>query len=97
MLGVVAVLYQTHAGALAKVQDHLLPYYYGTAGHESIFAFLVRNWKNLLNLFVPFQIPGDTTAMVILVLAVIGGLALFRGFLRARDANALRAASTASA
>ncbi len=94
VLGVVAVLYQTHAGALAKVQDHLLPYYYGTAGHESIFAFLVRNWKNLLNLFVPFQIPGNTTAMVILVLAVIGGLALFRGFLRARDAAALRAAST---
>jgi len=94
VLGVVAILYKTHAGALAEIQNHLLPYYYDPKGHESIPAFLIRNWKNLINLFAPFQIFSDIAALVILALAAVAAGALLRAFLYARDDASIRPAST---
>lgn len=94
VLGVIAYLYQTHAGRLAEIQNHLLPFYYDPKGHESIGAFLVRNWTNLLDRFLPYDLASDAVALALLALAVVAGLALLRSFLRACDAAALPAAAT---
>jgi hypothetical protein len=83
---VIAVQYETHAGRLAQIQAHLLPYYYNPAGHESISLFLSRNVKNLINLFFPYQISSNAAALVIFACAALACLALLVRFLRNRDA-----------
>ena len=94
VLGVIAALYEIHAGSLAQIQGHLLPYYYDPAGRESIPGFLIRNWRNLVNWFLPFEISGNIAALSLLAAAIAGGLALVRGYFRQNDANAVRASST---
>lgn len=79
MLGAIATLYITHASLKAEIQGHLVPYYYAPAGAESIPYFLMRNWKNLLNLFLPFEVIGDVPALVLLALAGAGAVMLFIG------------------
>ncbi|MDQ1469174.1 MAG: Dolichyl-phosphate-mannose-protein mannosyltransferase, partial [Bryobacterales bacterium] len=87
-------LYQLHAGRLAQIQGHLLPYYYNPQGHESVAVFLLRNWKNFLNLFSPYQIPSDSVAFGVLILALFSGLLVAALLRRAHDAAALRASWT---
>lgn len=86
-------LYREHAGKLAlSQQDHLIPFYYDPNGKETAAAFVLRNWKNFVNLFSPHQISADAMALVVLMLALAGGLlsaaALWR---RAHDVSAVRA------
>ena len=69
VVAVIYTLYKVHAGPLAQIQGHLLPYYYDPAGHETVTAFLLRNWKNFVNLFSPFEIANDATAVGLLTLA----------------------------
>jgi hypothetical protein len=71
--GVIYTLYKVHAGPLAQIQGHLIPYYYDPAGHETVIAFLLRNWKNFINLFSPFEISSAAVAVGILILALVGG------------------------
>ncbi|HTA41678.1 MAG TPA: hypothetical protein VK789_04470 [Bryobacteraceae bacterium] len=92
---VVVVLYETHANLKAVIQGHLLPFYYDPKGTESVPAFLIRNWKNMLNLFLPWQISSDSVALVLFAISVLCGLALLPGFFRGRDASAVRASWTA--
>ncbi len=87
-------LYRVHAGPLAQIQSHLLPYYYAPHGRETAASFLLRNWKNFVNLFSPFRISSDTAAFGILILALIGGLFSARLLRGARDAAAVRASWT---
>ena len=94
VLGVIALLYETHAGVKAAIQGHLLPYYYDPAGTESISLFLVRNFRNLLNLFLPYQVSGNPATVVIFVLAVGVGATLLARFARNRDAVARRGSWT---
>lgn len=72
--GVILTLYFVHAGRLAQIQPHLLPYYYDPKAHETVTAFLLRNWKNFLNLFSPFAISSSAFAIGVLILAVGGAL-----------------------
>jgi len=74
VIAVILTLYGVHAGALAQIQNHLLPYYFDPHGHETVTAFLLRNWKNFVNLFSPYQISSDTVAIGVFILALIGGL-----------------------
>jgi hypothetical protein len=92
--GVIVFLFQTHAGALAQIQGHLVPYYYDPMGQEKVSSFLIRNWKNLVNLFLPFQISSDAVALALLALSVAGGLALLGGLLRSGNDTAVRASWT---
>jgi hypothetical protein len=78
---IIYTLYKVHAGRWAQIQNHLLPYYYDRHGHETIAAFLLRNWKNFVNLFSPFQISSNAVAIGMLVLAIAGTL-LMAVFLR---------------
>jgi uncharacterized membrane protein len=91
---VIVYLYETHANLKAEIQDHLLPYYFDPAGHESVAAFLVRNVRNLINLFSPYEVSGNIAAMVIFTLAAIAAVALLVGFLRAPDGRTRRASWT---
>ena len=83
---VMAALYVIQGHINANIQQHLLTYYYDPAGSESIEAFLLRNWKNLINLFLPWRISGDAGALIILVLVIAGSLAMGVVLMRARDA-----------
>jgi hypothetical protein len=68
-------LYRLHASRLAaSQQDHLVPYYYDPNGREAAAAFLLRNWKNFLNLFSPYQLSSDWVALGVLIVALIGGI-----------------------
>ena len=51
-------------------KDHLLPYYYDPNGRETVIAFLLRNWKNFVNLFSPWRISSDAVALGVLILAL---------------------------
>jgi hypothetical protein len=74
VVAAIGTLYLVHAGRLAKIQGHLLPYYFDPNGQETMTAFLLRNWKNLVNLFSPFAISSDAVALGVLIVAVAGGL-----------------------
>jgi len=71
---VIYTLYKVHAGQLAQIQGHLIPYYYDPHGLETVSSFLLRNWKNFVNLFSPFQIESEWVALGVLILALIAGL-----------------------
>jgi hypothetical protein len=94
VFGVIAYLYLSHASSMAAIQGHLLPFYYDPKGFESIPAFLIRNWRNLLDLFLPYDLSSNAAAVAVLAGSVIAAVVLLRAFLRARDAAAIRAAST---
>jgi 4-amino-4-deoxy-L-arabinose transferase-like glycosyltransferase len=74
VIATIVTLYEVHAGRLAQIQGHLLPYYFDPKGHESMAAFLVRNWKNFVNLFSPFPVSHDAVAVGILIAALAGAL-----------------------
>jgi hypothetical protein len=82
ILVTIATLYSVHAGRLAEVQGHLLPFYYTPHGPENVAAFLTRNWKNLLDWFSPVAIPVPA-ALALLAAGVIGGVVSVRAALRA--------------
>jgi hypothetical protein len=94
VFGVIAWLYLSHASSMAQIQNHLLPFYYDPKGFESIPAFLIRNWRNLLNLFLPYDLSSNAAAGAVFAGALIAAVVLLRAFLRACDAAAMRAAST---
>lgn len=91
---VIAVQYTTHAGRLAQIQAHLIPYYYNPAGHEPISTFLLRNVKNLINLFFPYQISSTSAALLIFICATVACLGLLVHVLRHGDGAAIRASWT---
>jgi hypothetical protein len=68
----IVTLYLVHAGRLATIQGHLLPYYYDPSGHETMVAFLFRNFRNFVNLFSPFAISSGAVAIGVLILALTG-------------------------
>jgi len=74
VVAVIYTLYQVHAGPLAQIQGHLIPYYYDPAGRETVTAFLLRNWTNFVNLFSPFEISSGAVAVGLLILALAGGI-----------------------
>jgi hypothetical protein len=85
-------LYKVHASKLGQAQEaHLVPFYYDPNGHETAAAFLIRNWKNFVNLFSPLQLSSDAAALAVLILAVIAGLWLSA---RARKTTGVRASWT---
>ena len=65
----VAALYFSHANRLAVIQSHLLPYYFDPKAQESATGFLLRNWRNFLNLFSPFEVSAAAAIGVLLVAA----------------------------
>ena len=73
VVAAIFTLYSVHAGPAGANTDHLLPYYYDPSGHETVTAFLLRNWKNFLNLFSPYAISSDAVALGVLILALAGG------------------------
>jgi hypothetical protein len=85
------ILYRVHAGQLAQIQSHLLPYYYDPHGRENAASFLLRNWNNFVNLFSPWRISSDGAAFGILILALIGGLLSAVSWWRSSDVTAARA------
>jgi len=85
-------LYRVHASRLALSQQaHLAPFYYDPNGHEAVGAFLIRNWKNFINLFSPLGISSDAAALGVLILAATAGIWLS---VRARDTTGVRASWT---
>jgi hypothetical protein len=84
IVAAIATLYLVHAGNLAEIQGHLLPYYHDPAGAESAAAFLLRNNRNLLNLFLPWRISSDVVALVLSLCAFATGLIAIRGAVSAR-------------
>jgi hypothetical protein len=86
----IATLYFVHAGDLAEIQGHLLPFYHDPKGAETAVAFLLRNSRNLLNLFLPWQISNDTIAIVVAGLAVAAGALALAAKHRIQDALAMR-------
>ncbi|HEY3824762.1 MAG TPA: hypothetical protein VGL82_09395 [Bryobacteraceae bacterium] len=86
-------LYREHASRVALAQqDHLMSFYYDPNGNETVAAFLLRNWKNFVNLFSPHQISADAMAFVVLMLALAGGLFSAAALLRrTQDVSAVRA------
>jgi hypothetical protein len=78
----IATLYFAHAHLLAEIQGHLLPFYFDKGGHETVAAFLIRNWKNLLDWFSPASIPVPA-ALGLLALALIAGFLSVRADRRA--------------
>lgn len=91
---VIVILYKTHANLKAVIQPHLAPFYFDPSGTETISAFLIRNWKNLLNLFLPWQTSGDVAAIAIFLLAAISGIGLLLRLFSAREKSALQASWT---
>lgn len=82
---VIVILYETHANLNAVIQPHLAAYYFYPNGTESIPAFLLRNWKNLLNLFLPWQTSSDSAAIAVFGLAAASGVVLLVSLFRKRD------------
>lgn len=82
---VMAALYVVQGHINANIQQHLLPYYYDPKGQESIAAFLLRNWKNLIDLFLPWRVSTDAVAVILLGLVIAGGLVMVVVLLRAAD------------
>ncbi len=78
IVATVVALYFSHAQNLAQIQGHLLPYYLNGASTESAAAFLLRNWKNLLNLFSPFTVKTNAVAVAVLMVSLAGGIWLAR-------------------
>jgi hypothetical protein len=74
VIAVIGTLYKVHAGRLAQIQGHLIPYYYDPKGHETVTSFLVRNWMNFVNLFSPYQLSSVAAALGVLILALAGGV-----------------------
>lgn len=85
VLVVVYILYATHAGALAQIQGHLVPYYLDDNSDESVPSFIWRNGINLVNLFSPFPVPGGILFAGFLAGLLIIGTAT--AFLLVRSAN----------
>lgn len=83
---VMAALYFIQGHINANIQQHLVAFYYDPQNRESIPAFLLRNWKNLINLFLPWRISGDAAALILFALVIAGGLALVVALVRAADA-----------
>jgi hypothetical protein len=79
LLVTIAVLYGSHAGHLANIQGHLLPYYFDSNGRESMLAFVVRNNKNFLNQFLPVRIGSEALALVISLAGIVTCLLLKMG------------------
>jgi hypothetical protein len=90
----ILIQYKTHAGNLAEIQNHLLPYYFNPHGRETIGAFLLRNWTNFLNLFSPFPISSAAVAFAVLLLGLIGFLLTADLFNRWKDAARRQASAT---
>jgi len=82
ILATIATLYFVHAGRLAQVQGHLLPFYFRPHGPESVAGFLTRNWKNLLDWFSPVAVPVPV-ALVTLAIGIGAGVVSIRAGLRA--------------
>lgn len=80
VIACVAALYFVHVRSQAGIQKgHLLAYYFNPAGSETAVTFLLRNWKNLINLFLPFAVPTNVIAAGVLVASLacvlwLGGL-----------------------
>jgi hypothetical protein len=89
----IGTLYFVHAGRLAQIQSHLLPYYFDPQGHETATAFLLRNWTNFLNLFSPWKMSSGF-AVAILIVVLIGGVFSLISLRRTKDAAATRASWT---
>ncbi len=94
VIGTIATLYLVHAGQLAEIQGHLLPYYHDPKGTETAAAFLLRNSRNLLNLFIPWRITSDIAALAAGILAIAAGVVVIFGIRRTRDAISTRATWT---
>jgi hypothetical protein len=94
VIAVVAVLYRVHVHLHAEIQNHLLPFYFDPMGKESVPSFLIRNWKNFLDLFLPFRIQSDGVAIGALVMGFAGAAFLVIRFSRNASVATVRASST---
>jgi hypothetical protein len=74
ILATIGTLYFGHAGNLATIQGHLIPYYFDPHGKESVLAFVLRNSRNFLNLFLPFEIVKPAAAVAFGIAAMLAGV-----------------------
>jgi len=66
----------SHFGTQVRAYDHLPTYYFRPDGAESAIDFLLRNLRNELNWFLPWQIPDGTAFYAVLVLLIAGAAAI---------------------
>jgi hypothetical protein len=78
VIATIAILYGTHAGALATIQNHIPDYYYDPRTRESVVAFVLRNSRNFLRLFLPFDISNAIVVLGIGLFAIAVGLVTVR-------------------
>lgn len=78
VLGLMTYEYFSHGEKYAVMQGHLLSFYYGGAEAESVGEYLLRNLRNLFNLFSPWPAPDGPVFLAILAgLLLAAGVALW--------------------
>ncbi len=91
ILAFILAQYEFHAKRFVTIQPHLIPYYFDRHGQETVQHFLLRNWKNFVNLFSPFPVSSDLAALGILAAIMAAGIAsgvlLQRAARRGSDAH----------
>lgn len=86
----ILTIYTIHARTLSGYIGHLLPFYFNPSGTESVPMFLLRNWRNFLNLFLPFP-ASRNGAIAFLVAGLIAGVVVAKA--RLKDQNPDRSAT----
>jgi hypothetical protein len=93
VVGTAYLLYWLHVHDRAGIFGHLLTFYYDPSGKEQLGSYLLRNWENLVNLFLPFQVSNGAVAIGLFVAGLIG-VALYVFFLRPGDSRSRVAIAT---
>ena len=76
-------------GAKATAYDHLPDFYFTPASGETAIAFLLRNLRNEINCFLPWQIPEGTTFYIVLAAMMAVAIAIVVLYRRNRAALAI--------
>lgn len=93
VLGTAYLLYRLHVHDRAMIYGHLRAFYYDPLGREQLGSYLLRNWENLVNLFLPFQVSNGAVAIGLLMAGLVG-IALYAFVLRRGDSCARGALAT---
>ncbi|HEX4228848.1 MAG TPA: hypothetical protein VHZ07_09260 [Bryobacteraceae bacterium] len=72
VVGTAYLLYQLHVHDRAGIFGHLRAFYYDSSSKEQLSSYLLRNWENLVNLFLPFKVPNGVAAIGLFTAGLIG-------------------------